>query len=255
MESSVTRVIDLRRYGQGSLPDGFKQMLIDVHADAYAEAMDDEFNQRFPWFVDHWSGMSGFTCVVAFDGDEPTGFAYGAPLQPGREWWRSTDFKPNNGYTATYAVSEVMVRPKWRKQGISDRLHEALLEDVRDLGLRKGGQAAAVRRLACLRGHGEAPAPVTSPPLDGAGKSRVLGCLGAGLCVLPVGQARRAAGPCRAGRSPWCRPSGRLGVPVGPSLARFCAHVATVSFFELATDRVMGHEAQRARPRAVDRDV
>lgn len=127
MESSVTKVIDLRRYSHGDLPEGFRQMLIDVHADSYADAMDNEFNQRFPWFVDHWSGMEGFTCVVAFEGEEPTGFAYGAPLQSGREWWRSTSFVPNNGYTATYAVSEVMVRPKWRKQGISERLHEALV--------------------------------------------------------------------------------------------------------------------------------
>ncbi|MET9669632.1 GNAT family N-acetyltransferase [Streptomyces sp. NPDC006475] len=125
----MTRVIDLRHYGKESLPEGFKPMLIDVHADAYADAMDDEFNQRFPWFVDHWSGMDGFTCVVAYDGDESTGFAYGAPLSSGREWWRSTEFEPNNGYTATYAVSEVMVRPQWRKQGIADRLHEALLKD------------------------------------------------------------------------------------------------------------------------------
>lgn len=102
-------------------------MLIDVHADAYADAMDDEFNQRFPWFVDHWSAMSGFSCVVAFDGDEPTGFAYGAPLEPGREWWRSTVFEPDNAHASTFAVSEVMVRPKWRKRGISARLHEALL--------------------------------------------------------------------------------------------------------------------------------
>jgi GNAT superfamily N-acetyltransferase len=129
MESSVTRVIDLRHYGKGSLPEDFKQMLVEVHADAYADAMDDEFNQRFPWFVDHWSGMDGFTCVVAFDEDEPTGFAYGAPLRPGREWWRSTEFEPNNGYSATYAISEMMVRPRWRKQGISDRLHEALLKE------------------------------------------------------------------------------------------------------------------------------
>jgi GNAT superfamily N-acetyltransferase len=128
MEWSVTSVIDLRHFQQGSLPEDFKQLLIDVHADAYADAMDDEFNQRFPWFVDHWSGMEGFTCVVAFDGEEPTGFAYGAPLQPGREWWRKTEYQPNNGYTSTYAVSEVMVRPQWRKQGISDRLHEALLK-------------------------------------------------------------------------------------------------------------------------------
>lgn len=124
----MTSLIDLRHYTYGRLPQGFKQLLIDVHADCYADAMDDEFNQRFPWFADHWSSMDGFTCVVAFEGEEPTGFAYGAPLQPGREWWRDTAFEPNNGYTATYAVSEVMVRPKWRKQGIADRLHTALLD-------------------------------------------------------------------------------------------------------------------------------
>lgn len=129
MESSVTRVFDLRQYHHGHLPEGFRQMLIDVHADSYADAMDLEFNQKFPWFVDHWSAMPGFTCVVAFDGDEPTGFAYGAPLQPGREWWRSTGYEPNNGYSATFAVSEVMVRPAWRKQGIADRLHDALLSE------------------------------------------------------------------------------------------------------------------------------
>ncbi|MEU1533942.1 GNAT family N-acetyltransferase [Streptomyces fagopyri] len=128
----MTRVIDLRHYSAGALPEGFKQMLIDVHADAYADAMDLEFNRKFPWFVDHWSGMQGFTCVVAFEGDEPTGFAYGAPLQAGREWWRSTPYEPNNGYTATYAVSEVMVRPNWRKQGIADQLHLALLAERKE---------------------------------------------------------------------------------------------------------------------------
>ncbi|MCX4523967.1 GNAT family N-acetyltransferase [Streptomyces anulatus] len=129
MEPRVTQVIDLQHYHHGALPEGFRQMLIDVHADSYADAMDNEFNQKFPWFVDHWSEMTGFTCVIAFDGKQPTGFAYGAPLPPGREWWRNTDYAPNNGYTATFAVSEVMVRPQWRKQGIADQLHSALLQD------------------------------------------------------------------------------------------------------------------------------
>ncbi|MET8248225.1 GNAT family N-acetyltransferase [Streptomyces sp. NPDC005202] len=126
MEPSVT---DLRHFQHGNLPEGFRQMLIDVHADAYADQMDDPFDQRFAWFADHWSGMEGFSCVVAYDAGKPVGFAYGAPLTPGREWWRSTAYEPNNGYSSTYAVSEVMVRPRWRKQGISERLHEALLKE------------------------------------------------------------------------------------------------------------------------------
>ncbi|MGW7610992.1 GNAT family N-acetyltransferase [Streptomyces sp. NPDC054766] len=125
----MTSVINLRQYRHGELLADFTEMLVDVHADAYADAMDLEFNQRFPWFANHWSNMEGFTCVVGFDGEEPTGFAYGAPLQPGREWWRSTGYQPNNGYSATFAVSEVLVRPEWRKQGIAERLHEALLSE------------------------------------------------------------------------------------------------------------------------------
>ncbi|MFD5422200.1 GNAT family N-acetyltransferase [Streptomyces sp. NPDC127069] len=103
-------------------------MLIDIHDEAYADAMDDPFNQRFPWFVDHWSGAEGFTCVVAYDGDEPVGFAYGAPATPGREWWRNTTYQPQNGYTSTYSVSELMVRPAWRKQGVAELLHAELLK-------------------------------------------------------------------------------------------------------------------------------
>ncbi|MER5494814.1 GNAT family N-acetyltransferase [Streptomyces sp. LE64] len=125
----MTEPTDLRHYHHGSLPDGFRDLLIDVHADAYATAMDDEFNRRFPWFVDRWTANNGFTCVVAFEEGEPTGFAYGAPLPPGREWWRSTAFEPSDEHTATYAVSEIMVRPRWRKKGIAQRLHEALLSD------------------------------------------------------------------------------------------------------------------------------
>lgn len=119
----------MRRFQNGSLPEGFRKMLIDVHDDAYADAMDDPFNQRFSWFVDHWSGMAGFSCVVAYDADEPTGFAYGAPLAPGHEWWRATGYQPVDGHTSTYAVSEIMVRPRWRKQGVSLQLHEELLKE------------------------------------------------------------------------------------------------------------------------------
>ncbi|MGP2436574.1 GNAT family N-acetyltransferase [Streptomyces sp. JW3] len=126
MEPSVT---ELHHFQHGNLPEGFRQMLIDVHADAYADQMDDPFHQRFDWFVDHWSSAEGFTCVVAYDEGEPTGFAYGAPATPGREWWRDCGYEPDSGRTATYSVSEIMVRPRWRKQGVSGRLHAALLEE------------------------------------------------------------------------------------------------------------------------------
>lgn len=124
---STATTMDLRRYGHDDLPQ-IRQTLLDVHADAYADDMDDEFTQRFSWFVDHWGGNPGFSCVIAYDDGEPVGFAYGAPSTPGREWWSECLSEPPTD-ASTFSFSELMVRPKWRKTGASVQLHDALLAD------------------------------------------------------------------------------------------------------------------------------
>lgn len=119
--------LEVRHYTHQDLPH-IRQTLLDVHADAYADQMDDPFHQRFAWFVDHWGGNPGFSCLVAYDGQEPVGFSYGASADPGREWWRDhLDTAPDK--SRTFSVSELMIRPKWRKTGTSERLHRALLDN------------------------------------------------------------------------------------------------------------------------------
>ncbi|GAA2628292.1 GNAT family N-acetyltransferase [Streptomyces axinellae] len=116
----------LRHFTRADLPS-IRQTLIDVHDDVYAERLaDDEFTQRFPWFVDHWGGMPGFSCVIGYDGDEPVGFAYGAPAAPGREWWRE-HLDPAPERDRTFAFSELMLREQWRKTGAGEGLHRALM--------------------------------------------------------------------------------------------------------------------------------
>lgn len=120
----TTATVELRHYGHDDLP-AIRQTLLDVHADAYADDMT-EFDERFPWFVDHWGGNPGFACVIGYEDGEPVGFAYGAPAAPGREWWREHLTEPP-GDDSTFSVSELMVRPRWRKTGTAERLHAALV--------------------------------------------------------------------------------------------------------------------------------
>ncbi|MGW1412665.1 N-acetyltransferase family protein [Streptomyces sp. NPDC002403] len=118
----------ISRYGHADLP-AVRQILLDVHADAYATEMDDPFHQteKFAWFVDHWGARPSFDCVIAFDAGQPAGFAYGATAALGRETWRG-HLSPTPTPGTTFALSELMVRPKWRGTGLAQRLHDALLD-------------------------------------------------------------------------------------------------------------------------------
>ncbi|MFD6529007.1 GNAT family N-acetyltransferase [Streptomyces sp. NPDC060184] len=117
---------EVRHFTHEDLPE-IRQALLDVHRDAYADAMDDGFNQRFPWFVDHWGGHPEFACVIAFDADEPVAFAYGAPGRPGKEWWREhVDPAPEKDRTFSY--SELAVVTKFRRTGTAELVTRALLD-------------------------------------------------------------------------------------------------------------------------------
>jgi GNAT superfamily N-acetyltransferase len=120
-------MIGFQHYGHDQLPT-LRQTLIDVHTEAYADAMENPFNQRFSWFVDHWGGNPGFACVVAYDNREAVGFAYGAPAKAGNEWWsKHWAEAPHGGDTSTFHLSELMIRPRWRKHGLSMQIHEAIM--------------------------------------------------------------------------------------------------------------------------------
>ncbi|MGW7351013.1 N-acetyltransferase family protein [Streptomyces sp. NPDC054784] len=126
----MTPSLELRHYGHDDLSD-IRQVLIDAQRDVYSGRMaDDEFRQKFPWFVDHWGGHPGFSCVIAYDGDQVAGFAYGAPAKDEREWWRE-HLNAAPAKSRTFHFSELQVRERWRKTGTSKRLHQALL-DARD---------------------------------------------------------------------------------------------------------------------------
>ncbi len=118
--------LDVRHFTHEDLPQ-IRQTIIDVHAEAQGEDREDEFKRRFPWFVDHWGGNPDFACVIAYDGTEAVGFAYGAPYTHGREWWRE-HLAPAPEKSRTFSYSELAISPKWRKKGVAELLTRALFE-------------------------------------------------------------------------------------------------------------------------------
>ncbi|MEU9313338.1 hypothetical protein [Streptomyces sp. NPDC048256] len=64
----------VRRFAHEDLPQ-IRQTMTDIHA--YGDASDDQFNQRFPWFVDHWGWQPWFRLRHRpFYGQQPVAFAY-----------------------------------------------------------------------------------------------------------------------------------------------------------------------------------
>ncbi|UQI47971.1 GNAT family N-acetyltransferase [Streptomyces sp. HU2014] len=110
-----------------------REMLLDVHDEVYADSGDPlAGREQFARFLDHWSGRPGFSCVVGYAEREPIGYAYGAPLSSATTWWKGVEPRPDPAFTAetgsrTFALSELMVRAKWRATGHARRIHDALL--------------------------------------------------------------------------------------------------------------------------------
>ena len=74
----------------------------------------------------------GFTLVEARHGEYLVGLAAGMPLRPSTSWWRGlTTPLPQDVTTEhagrTFAVTDLLVRASWRRQGIGRELHELLL--------------------------------------------------------------------------------------------------------------------------------
>ncbi|GHJ35759.1 hypothetical protein Sm713_13680 [Streptomyces sp. TS71-3] len=94
MEPDLTTTVRVCHYAREDLST-IRQTLLDVHAEVHAPDMT-EFRSRFPWFVGHWGNNPGFSCTIAYDGDEPAGFAYGAPAAPGANGGESSSTPHRN---------------------------------------------------------------------------------------------------------------------------------------------------------------
>lgn len=88
---------------------------------------------RFAGWVRDESTRPGFDMVIAEDGGQLIGFAYGW-LMPAGDWWRRTDRHPPDGVRGAdkFAVMEWAVLPDHRGRGTGRQLMDELLRDRRE---------------------------------------------------------------------------------------------------------------------------
>ncbi|HEX2823327.1 MAG TPA: GNAT family N-acetyltransferase [Streptosporangiaceae bacterium] len=74
----------------------------------------------------------GFVLAEARQGAYLVGYGSGMPLRPSTSWWRDLTTALPDEVTAehpgrTFALTELLVRASWRRQGIAQTLHDLLL--------------------------------------------------------------------------------------------------------------------------------
>jgi ribosomal protein S18 acetylase RimI-like enzyme len=123
-----------------------------------------------------WRRQPGFALAEARHGGYLVGYASGIPLRPSTSWWRDLTTPLPPEVTAehpgrTFALTELLVRASWRRQGIGRELHELLLggrpEERATLTVPPGAGAAQAafrswgwRKVARARGEPAAAAAV-----------------------------------------------------------------------------------------------
>ena len=80
-----------------------------------------------------WCRQPGFVLAEACHGGYLVGYASGMPLRPATSWWRQlTTPLPAEVTTEypgrTFALTGLLVRAAWRKQGIGAALHQRVLD-------------------------------------------------------------------------------------------------------------------------------
>jgi len=104
--------------------------LQDVHREVYGEA---DQEALFAGRLRVWRRQQGFVLAEARHGDYLVGFATGMPLRPSTSWWKDlTAPLPAEVTTEhpgrTFALTELLVRAPWRRQGIAGSLHDLILD-------------------------------------------------------------------------------------------------------------------------------
>lgn len=115
-----------------------------------------------------------FVLAQARHGAYLVGYATGMPLRTSTSWWRDVTTRLPDGVTAehpgrTFALTDLLVRAAWRRQGIGRSLHDLILADRTEERATVTVLPAAAAAQQALRAWGWQKAARTRTPGDGPG--------------------------------------------------------------------------------------
>jgi GNAT superfamily N-acetyltransferase len=116
----------------GAQAGSHEDELLALRAEVYGLAPGDDRQAARQLRV--WRRQPGFSLAAARHGGYLVGYACGMPLRPSTSWWKdlttplsAADVTEHPG--RTFALTELLVRASWRRQGIGRSLVDLLLRD------------------------------------------------------------------------------------------------------------------------------
>jgi len=110
-----------------------------LHAEVYADPpyLRDDDAAQFASRFRVQRRQPGFVLAEARSGGYLVGYAAGMPLRPSTSWWKDMTTALPEEVTAehpgrTFALTELLVRAPWRRQGIGQTLHDLILSRRRE---------------------------------------------------------------------------------------------------------------------------
>jgi GNAT superfamily N-acetyltransferase len=104
-----------------------------LHAEVYADPPYRQADDKeYPRQLAVRRRQPGFVLAEARNGGYLVGYAAGMPLRPSTSWWRELTTPLPDEVTAehpgrTFALTDLLVRASWRRQGIGRELHDLIL--------------------------------------------------------------------------------------------------------------------------------